>query len=67
MLNSMNAKFDTHGWVEFIVGIRSPRGRFQVVRVMPSDQGEPKYRVKGEKEAFERIASESELRRWSEM
>lgn len=67
MMKSMNPKFDTYGWVEFIVGIRSPRGRFQIVRVMPSEQGEPKYRVKGEKEAFERIASESELRPWSEI
>lgn len=67
MMNPMNAKFDTSGWVEFIDGIRTPRGRFQIVRIMPSESGEQKYRVKGEKEAFERIASESELRPWSQI
>ena len=34
---------------------------------MPHDKGEPSYRVKGEHEAFERIARESELRRPGEI
>lgn len=59
----MDTKFDTNGWVEFVAGFRSPQGRFRIVRIMPKDRGEPSYRVKGEHEAFERIARESELRR----
>lgn len=60
----MNKKFDVDGWVEFAAGFRSPPGRFRIVRELPSDSGEPSYRIKGENEAFERVARESELRRW---
>lgn len=59
----MSGKFKVEGWVEFVIGFRSPPGRFQIVRELPTDRGEPSYRVKGEKEAFERVARESELRR----
>lgn len=59
----MSMKFKVDGLVEFVAGFRSPPGRFRIVREMPSDRGEPSYRVKGEKEAFERVARESELRR----
>lgn len=59
----MSAKFKVDGWVEFITGFRSPPGRFRIVRELPPDNGEPSYRVKGEHEAFERVARESELRR----
>ena len=58
----MVTKFNANGWVELIAGFRSPQGRFQIVRIMPQDKGEPSCRVKGENEAFERIARESELR-----
>jgi len=60
----MSAKFKVDGWVEFAAGFRSPAGRFRIVRELPPDRGEPSYRVKGESEAFERVARESELRRW---
>lgn len=59
----MSAKFKVDGWVEFVTGFRSPPGRFRIVRELPPEKGEPSYRVKGEKEAFERVARESELRR----
>jgi len=60
----MNAKFKVDGWVEFVMGFRSPAGRFRIVRELPPDKGEPSYRVKGENVAFERVARESELRRF---
>lgn len=63
----MNTKFSANGWVEYVGGFRSPRGRFQILRIMPVDKGEPSYRVKGENEAFERIARESELRPFGEI
>lgn len=63
----MNTKFNADGLVEFVAGFRSPQGRFRIVRIMPDDKGEPSYRVKGEHEAFERIARESELRRPGEI
>ncbi|MGR7997870.1 hypothetical protein [Xanthobacter sp. ZOL 2024] len=59
----MSAKFKSGGWVEFVTGFRSPSGRFRIVSELPSDRGEPSYRIKGESEAFERVARESELRR----
>ena len=58
----MDTKFAANGWVEFVAGFRTPPGRFQIVRVLPRDKEEPSYRVKGEREAFERVARESELR-----
>ncbi|WP_454917068.1 hypothetical protein [Xanthobacter sediminis] len=60
----MSTKFKIDGWVEFVTGFRSPPGRFRVVRELPPERGEPSYRVKGEHEAFERVARESELRRF---
>jgi len=58
----MDTKFEANGWVEFVTGFRTPPGRFQIVRVLPPDTDEPSYRLKGEREAFERVARESELR-----
>jgi hypothetical protein len=59
----MSAKFKVDGWVEFVAGFRSPAGRFRIMRELPPDRGEPSYRIKGERETFERVARESELRR----
>lgn len=59
----MSTKFKVGGWVEFVTGFRSPTGRFRIVSELPVDRDEPSYRVKGESEAFERVARESELRR----
>lgn len=60
----MSARFNVNGWVEFVVGFLAPPGRFRIVRVLPPDKGEPSYRLKGEHEAFERVARDSELRHW---
>ncbi|WP_234052400.1 MULTISPECIES: hypothetical protein [unclassified Xanthobacter] len=62
LIKCMDAKFESGGWVEFVTGFQSPRGRFRIVRPLPVDQGEPTYRVKGEGETFERVARESQLR-----
>ncbi|MBB6307833.1 hypothetical protein [Xanthobacter tagetidis] len=58
----MSTKFEIDGWVEFVAGFRAPAGRFRILRALPADRGEPSYRVKGERETFERVARESELR-----
>ncbi|MEP9352190.1 hypothetical protein ABLE93_01185 [Xanthobacter sp. KR7-65] len=58
----MQAKYKLNAQVEFVVGFRSPPGRFRVIRELPPERGEPSYRVKSEQEAFERVARESELR-----
>ena len=40
----------------------APSGRqYEIVRLVPADSGELRYRVKSKSEAFERIARESEL------
>ncbi|MFG1344909.1 hypothetical protein V5F59_08440 [Xanthobacter autotrophicus DSM 431] len=59
----MKAKFKPDNWVEFAEGFRAPPGRFRILRELPPDRGEPSYRIKGEREEFERVARESELRR----
>jgi len=60
----MSTRFDVNCWVEFVVSLRAPPGRFRIVRILPPDRGEPSYRVKGDHEAFERVARDSELRHW---
>lgn len=60
----MVAKFKIDDRVEFVIGFRSPPGQFRIIRELPADRSEPSYRVKGERETFERVARESELRRF---
>ncbi len=38
----------------------SERG-YKIVRIMPSENGEPQYRIKAASEAFERVARECDL------
>ena len=39
-----------------------PCGHFMVVRVLPVEEGDPQsYRIKSDREAFERIAKEYEI------
>ncbi|WP_127091597.1 hypothetical protein [Aquabacter cavernae] len=59
----MSAKFKIDGRVEFVAGFGSPPGQFRIIRELPSERDEPSYRLKGEHEAFERVARESQLRR----
>jgi len=58
----MREKFKVDARVQFISGFRPPTGFFRIVRLLPPIEGEPCYRVKGDHEAFERVARESELR-----
>jgi hypothetical protein len=39
-----------------------PPGAYEIVRVVPSERGEPRYRVRSVHEAHERVAWEHELR-----
>jgi hypothetical protein len=56
-------KFRPGQVVEFLHGDRvAPRGTYEIVRLMPSETGEPQYRVRSLHEAHERIAWEHELR-----
>lgn len=58
----MDTKFKSDDWVEFVAGFRAPAGRFRVIREQPTENDELTYRIKGETEAFERIAHASQLR-----
>jgi hypothetical protein len=56
-------KFKPGQIVEFIQAHRmAPRGEYEVVRSMPSDVGEPRYRIRSLQETHERVAWEHELR-----
>jgi hypothetical protein len=39
-----------------------PRGAYEIVRLMPSETGEPQYRVRSVHEEHERVVWEHELR-----
>ena len=39
-----------------------PFGRYTILRLLPLVNGEPRYRVKGAREAFERAVVQSEIR-----
>jgi hypothetical protein len=56
-------KFRPGQVVEFFHGDRmAPRGADEIVRVMPSETGEPRYRIRSLHEPHERVAWERELR-----
>jgi hypothetical protein len=40
----------------------APEGLYEIVKVLPSESGEPRYRVRSLHEAHERVMSEYELR-----
>lgn len=58
----MPGKFVPDQVVEFSGDFLSPAGPFRILRKLPPDGGEPAYKVKGEREPFERVARESQLR-----
>ena len=41
----------------------APRGPYEVVRLLPADDGVPLYRIKSKDENHERVAKETELSR----
>lgn len=50
--------------VEFLNGtLPVAPGTYEVVRLLPSEGGEPQYRIKSEQEAYERVAREDQLGR----
>jgi len=57
-------KFKVGQMVEFLPGPRDanvPRGRYKVQRLMPSETGDPQYRVKHAADSHERVIPESQL------
>jgi hypothetical protein len=45
------------------VGRPGAEGEYTIVRVLPLESGEQRYRIKGTSEAHERVAQESQLER----
>jgi len=41
----------------------TPDGDYKVVRQLPVDGGEPQYRIKSEREPYERVVKESDMER----
>ncbi len=59
-------KFKAGQDVYFDAGKGSPlgvSGRYKVLRQLPIEGGEIRYRIKSQAESFERVARESELKR----
>lgn len=44
-------------------GVPTSGRQYEVLRLLPTETGEPQYRVKCKSETFERVARESELSR----
>ena len=42
-----------------------PRGPYEIVRLLPPDDGAPLYRIKNRGESHERVAKEIELKRYA--
>ncbi|MBW4093723.1 MAG: hypothetical protein HIU82_21900 [Proteobacteria bacterium] len=60
----LSHKFKVGQMVEFLPGPRDanvPRGRYKVQRLMPSETGDPQYRVKHAADSHERVIAESQL------
>ena len=43
------------------IGHMAPNSTYEIVRLLPSDGADFQYRIKNPKEAFERVARESQL------
>jgi hypothetical protein len=59
-------KFNVGQSVNFIssgVGRVAAIGEYQVVRLLPADDGDFQYRIKSLRENYERVAKESQLER----
>jgi hypothetical protein len=46
-------------------GVATPGAQYEIIRLLPADGSEHRYRVKSKSEPFERVAKESELSRRS--
>lgn len=59
------ARFSAGQSLYLLKDLRSPKsqsqGLYTVVRVMPNERSEPRYRVKHDCEAFDRVVAESQL------
>ena len=56
-------KFKSSDIVELVHGHgTAPRGTYEIVRLIPSEGGEPRYRIRSLQETHERVALEHELR-----
>jgi len=42
-------------------GVATPGPQYEIIRLLPADGSENRYRVKSKSERFERVAKESEL------
>lgn len=59
-------RFKVGQFVEFApgrIGLPASSGRYTVVKLLPSQDGQPQYRIKSSTETFDRVASESQLSR----
>jgi hypothetical protein len=48
-----------------LAGTNAPRGPYEIVRLLPDDHGVPVYRIQRWHEEYERVAEETQLRRFS--
>ena len=59
------ARYSAGQTLHLLKDLRSPKsqaeGLYTVVRVMPSEGREPRYHIKNDSEAFDRIVTESQL------
>ena len=55
--------FKVHDWVEILPStLRSAApGRYQVLRLIPRDSGEPRYCIRSEREKHDRVVAECDL------
>jgi len=61
-------KFNVGEFVHFAPsrpGVATPGPQYEIIRLIPADGIEHRYRVKSKAEPFERVAKESELSRRS--
>lgn len=58
-----SAKFSVGQSVELVAGPHrlSPLGRFEIVRLMPTEHGSRQYRIRSQADGHERMVVEAEL------
>jgi hypothetical protein len=61
--------FKVHDWVDILPStLRSAApGRYQIVRLIPCDSGDPRYCVRSAREKHDRIVSECDLMHSAEL
>lgn len=60
----MRYKFKVGQSVSFAAGkltLAGAAGDYEIIRLVPSDDGKPRYRIRSLAEPFERVATEAEL------